>query len=562
MITSDPSCLGRAPRARPIPGSQATCHNDAVHPWRLPLLVALLLLVLRSAQLACMASQLYLGEYAIMGSLLWDLQTGSFAFRGVRWLLADYSYFGFAQGTVPVQLLTAALGSVLPRTWALHAPSMLAEAATVAVLARLLLSQTRGAVAGLAVAATILVPATVVSWQLMPFGNHTEWLWVPAGLALFLGTGDPAQRRTRDWLIPVALLGLGIAMYRYHLLIAVVFGLACVLGRQRRVAIRGVAAACGGLVLAWALTALAGPHATGSETGNPLESIVGYLRTMKSMISAPLGDGLRNGIFGAPQQEGLLGLPYRVVLVAAVVGALVLAWRRRAAGEPQAALSLFAAGWAVAGLAVPLVLAGGAERYFIPGLYGALLCAGLVAGAAQGRRSRLWALGLAALCMGGAVDNARFIQPAGIALTRQLDAVALYRGLGVWWLDVDELPYWNRLLDEGRANPFAGSLSRDFRGVRCPGEPFGFEAPGRVPDALAVTCSGFERAELTPVVDSVLGEGAAEGWTEAQLLDALGRGAWIRNDRDLDSLPAAFDGVPADRLALILAAAADEASRW
>ncbi|MCO4770517.1 MAG: hypothetical protein KDA24_10850 [Deltaproteobacteria bacterium] len=517
-------------------GAPTSPDRRAAAAWPLPLGVVAVLLVLRSAQLGCMETQLYLGEYAQLGQLAWDLQHGDFVWADAAQFARDYRWFHFAQGTLLIQVLTAAFATFLPPTLAMHAPSMLAEAASVAVVVLVAGRVLPPRRALLVAAALVLVPAAAVAWHLLPFGNHSEFLVVPALLVLLVGE----KRTWWRWGLASVVLGLGLALYQAHALTAAAFLGACVLDRERRWG--AVSVVVGGAALAWtALTLLSMPAEGVSEMAR-------YLRDMQPMIEGSPLDALTNhAIFGAPQSSWWLALPYRLVLLTFGVAA----WRSGTfAGRFPALLALV-------GTVVPLVVAAGAQRYFLLGFF-ALLLALPAALRASPRLAPL----LGVLILGGAVDNARFLQLGGASASSQVDPLAFGPGMGIWWLDADEVPYWRRLFDEGRANPWVGHASYHRTGAHCASHAFGFPAlAGGVPPWDRERCHGFAPGELAWTIDSVLGEGAIDGWEEPALLDALGRGAWIVSQRDLTMLEEALQGAAPHRVEAVMAGARDEASR-
>ncbi|MCO4773065.1 MAG: hypothetical protein KDA24_23730, partial [Deltaproteobacteria bacterium] len=151
-------------------------------------------LVLRSA-----AHQLYAGEAAGVGRLQWALSQGTFEWHGPARFVVEHTYQYFAQGTAFLQVVAAALSPFFGHTFTAQAAAAIAlEALGVGLFAWLLLRITAPAGAALGAVALALPPRFTATFALQPYGNHTEYLWVPLAAALILLGRSPASSR-RGW---------------------------------------------------------------------------------------------------------------------------------------------------------------------------------------------------------------------------------------------------------------------------------------------------------------------------------------------------------------------------
>jgi hypothetical protein len=145
--------------------------------------------VLRALELRTVAHLLYSPELFGLGSLAWDLHAGTFKSTSVFEFISTYQYMQFAQGTLVVQAAATLLGVAFgPNTWAFHFVGIAFEALTVALVATITVRAAGPVLGAVVLLPWLLPPAFVVAWQLMPYGNHTEFLWVPAALAVALST--------------------------------------------------------------------------------------------------------------------------------------------------------------------------------------------------------------------------------------------------------------------------------------------------------------------------------------------------------------------------------------
>jgi hypothetical protein len=175
-------------------------------------------LVLRVSLLLSKLHQYYDLEYTFMGRLALDLARG----KAILWppgdIIANYQYGSFAAGTLGTQFMTAALAPFLGTNgWALHGSSLAFELVTLGLwflLARRLLSP---GLALLACLPVVVPPEFVAHWQLLPFGNHSEYIWVPVGVALWIAARPTEERGPGAWVAVAVFLTVGVLLYRLNL---------------------------------------------------------------------------------------------------------------------------------------------------------------------------------------------------------------------------------------------------------------------------------------------------------------------------------------------------------
>lgn len=174
------------------------------------------LLLLRAAQLRTLGPLLYDLEWVRFASLAWDMLHGGQWPRTLQgW--SGLAYMPFAQGTLlPIggfALLAPHLGF---RASVLQGFSVGTEALALG-LATWLFAARGGARALIPVLAWLFIPLGALIWQLMPFGNHTEYIWISVALALLLRR-PPSRWRAGRWLGALLLLAGAVFAYRAHLL--------------------------------------------------------------------------------------------------------------------------------------------------------------------------------------------------------------------------------------------------------------------------------------------------------------------------------------------------------
>jgi hypothetical protein len=129
----------------------------------------------------------------------------------------------------------------------------------------------------------------------------------------------------------------------------------------------------------------------------------------------------------------------------------------------------------------------------------------------------------------------------------------------VRYVELDELPYWQRILEEGRGSQWIGGLG-DLLG-RCSNLPLTDPRVHIIRHPAKLDCR-FAESENTAVVLRALQDWTGDDITiEERLLD-MGRGAWIRNGRDLKAMEKALAEVDPVQRKLLMEGARDEARRW
>ena len=539
--------------------------------WSFAGMVGAVLAVLRWLQLRSTAHRLYDPEWVDFITFSEHLRAGTIVTENAEQFMHTYQHQGASQGGAAVQIGAALLGSVMgPTAWSLHAVTMLAELALVVVLALLLCRLTSRRVAALAIAPFVLVPSFVVTWQLLPFGNHSEFFVLPALLALFL-VGTPLRERPLwHWLFPLVAVALGFFLYRVLLAPALAFALATVLFARGRARILGPIAVALGLVVSVGMLAFA----FGRDSFTPLLGNLSLLAPRMEPSSAALIDQLKGGwLFKLPRapRTSNLGLSYPIVLLVGPCLLALLSLRERR-GLERPALVVFALAWAVVGMVMPSVSSALRPEYLLTGVYGLLLCWALVVAIPWTVSGRRWlGIGAVILALLGGLDSARYIQPAAWQGSADYEGVAFWRQLGLHWVDPDDVPYFARIIEEDRAHP---AMSFGWLFVDCPWDTS--DAAGRVPgghiaDLREGHCEGWKPGELAGHIrdyqglEVALQTGLDTGYMQVGGsfdADAIGRGAWILCNRDLQRLQRALEGLAADEAEAILAGARAEAQLW
>lgn len=515
--------------------------------WLLVLLVPCVLGALRAAQLLTVAPSLFDGEFISFATFSQEVADRGSYFGAMSIGVGHLCYNAVQTGSLFVQLTTAALSLVMgPTIWALHAVAILCEMAGVGVLAWLLLRVGGRPAVLVGVLPWLLQPGYMVSWQLRPYGNHTEFLVIPLATAVFLTTRRLEERPLWHWLGPAVWLGAGVALYRLNLSVVVAFLAVCLLTRSRRAILAGAATSFLALVVAlWGLVATCAQHAGSWRTVFPtltLESggIAENLRRLPSLFPAP-----------AIGPSGL----YLALLAAALLLAAGVAGWTLVTGRSQQRPLWFAVLWAAAAIAMVLPDGNQQMTHQFQAVFAVLLALGLLLGAELPRRIRLGAgslaVGLALLCL---ADGIALIRPAAWASTTQYDGIALFRRLAVPVLDPDDVPRLQRMLEEGRLDAYP-QLTGHFNTLSCGPVDLRAWRGGPAPDAVLGRCSCWEPGRLASSLDvdpGTLTEGEA---------DALGRVLWVYCDRDLAALESALVGLDSSFVERILRAAKDEAGQ-
>jgi hypothetical protein len=359
-------------------------------------------------------------------------------------------------------------------------------------------------------------------------------------------------------------------MYRVLLAPTVGFALATALFARGRARILGPIAVGLGLVVAVATLAFS----FGSESFIPILGNTSLLAPRMEPSSAALLDQLKGGwLFKLPRapRTSNLGLGYPIVLLAGPLLLAMLSLRdRRVLKLPV--LVVFALAWAVVGMVMPSVSSALRPEYLLTGVYGLLLCWALLVAIPWTMNGSRWlGVGAAVLVFLGGLDSARYIQPSAWQGSAEYEGVAFWRELGLHWVDPDDVPYFARVIEEDRADP---AMSFGWLFVDCPWDTS--DAAGRVPgghiaDLREGHCEGWKAGELAGHIreyqelEPALQTGLDTGYMQVGAVfnaAAVGRGAWILCNRDLQRLERALEGLAADQVEAILAGARAEAQLW
>jgi hypothetical protein len=287
------------------------------------------------------------------------------------------------------------------------------------------------------------------------------------------------------------------------------------------------------------------PQHVSPSNWTPLEAI--------GRLPAMLGS-----VFPAPRLGVPLGVAWRLVLLLGMPLALFRGLRRR---NDRSLVLIFASLWTAMSLAAVALLGELQLRYLCPPFYALLLCWLMLAldHGVSARARKATSAALVLLALGGASDGVQLIHPSVWAQTLSFEPVRIGQELEVRYIELDELPYLQRILDEGRGSPWIGGRG-DLLG-RCSNLPLSDSRVTKIRHPAKLDCV-FAEAEDTLIV---LRE--ARNWTdddaplEVRFTD-MGRGAWIRSGRDLLAMEQRLTEVSQTERDLLLAGARDEARRW
>ncbi|HCP48308.1 MAG TPA: hypothetical protein DIU15_19875 [Deltaproteobacteria bacterium] len=389
-------------------------------------------------------------------------------------------------------------------------------------------------------------------------------------MALFLVSRAPESRRLHHWLLPLVCVAVGVFLYRVNAAPALAFAVATLLAGRGWSRLLGPLSATLGVVLA--LASLAWIFGAPS-----LQPPMGNLSIVAPRME-PSGAALLHRASGAwlmslPQapRDVTWGRLYAVALLVAAPAmiAVLLRARFRAA---DTLLMVFALLWAVLALVVPSLSKDLRPEYLLTSYYGFLFCCALLVTSSMGKRGVGAA---AALCILlsvlGGLDGSRYVRPGTWEASAGYEGVALWRDLGLHWVDTDDAPYFARMVREGRGHR---AMSFGVLFIDCHWDTS--DAAGRLPrgkiaDLREGHCSGWGPGELAEHVTMFQSLEPADRYgldqrylqpdTELDL-EALGRGAWVLCNRDMSRLRAALNGLESSQLEAILAGARAEADYW
>ena len=512
------------------------------------------LVLLRIAQYLSIATLVYDDELTEMARLAIDLSNGDFIFDSPLFFAQKYTFQPFSQGTLLLQLVTAAFAVVLgPTGWALQSAVLLFE--TIAFAGLLVVGARVGGRRGLGLAALlwlVATPASLIAIQLMPYGIHSEFLFIPLAGIAFAAHRPPNTWGIQLWVAASLWMALGVVLFRSNLFPTLAFTAAVILvhrGRSAALALASLIGAglFGGLILQWLSVGGWGAMPQHVSPGNwtPLEAI------------GRLPD-LLGSVFPAPRVWAPLDLAWRLLLLLGMPLALFRGLRRR---TDHSLILIFASLWTAMSLAAVLLLGQLQLRYLCPPFYALLLCWLMLAleHGVSARARKATRVVLVLLALGGASDGVQLIHPSVWSQTLSFETVRIGQELKVRYVELDELPYLQRILDEGRGSPWIGGRG-DLLG-RCSNLPLSDSRVKKIRHPAKLDCVMAESED--PVI--VLRE--ARNWTdedaplELRLTD-MGRGAWIRSGRDLLAMEQRLAGVTQTERDLLLAGARDEARRW
>jgi len=136
---------------------------------------------------------------------------------------------------------------------------------------------------------------------------------------------------------------------------------------------------------------------------------------------------------------------------------------------------------------------------------------------------------LVLLTLLGLTDGVRWLRPAVWGDTLQFDGLALRHELSIVALDHDEIPYYQRIIDEERSSKWIGRPSGIISpSCRTEREPWSL---GLYPQRDVCAHLSPESVQWMVEVGMPESEGPVEDEAFGQV--AMGRGLWIRSNRDM-----------------------------
>ena len=545
--------------------------------WNRALLLAtfaaIALGALRWAQLRSVEALLYHGEFTGLGRRIVDLYGGGEppVFQDFHAFWDRYQYQTYAQGTVYTQVAGAWFARWLgPSTKALHATTVVAECLAVFVASALAFRTLRLRWAWVVVAAFVFLPVIAVGWQLAPYGNHTEFQAVPVFLAAFLATTSAAARDRGSLLrwLPVAVaIAFGLVMYRGNAPPVIAFAATVLWTRSWGRAGRGLATVVlAGLGAYWVLAYGIGADLTGigpeSFGAEQVPSIVVDGAQQHSLAEAA-ATVFRESLPGAPRWIAG-GAPARVLLGLGWLLA-AMSWLPARGGEitPGRLLARYASLWAFGAVAAVLVGRQAFPRYLIGAYYALLLCwTGVLVAASHVALRGLAAGALGLIALGGLLEGWYWVVPAMWDATDDLNGIPLWFELEVNYIDLDELPYYQRVLDEGRGTKWIGWSSHHMP-MGCVVQGALVAQPDYFPRPSLDACHGFDPATAQFIADEAERELDRNPQFDFEAsMREVGVGMWIRSDHDMGVLLPALEGMRTRLRRPILAGAAAEATGW
>ncbi len=477
-----------------------------------------LLVAVRTLQLRTLAPLLYSPEFAQFANLAADLASGRDVWPGsVSDFYAFYAYGDHAQGTLLISLLAVPASLLFgPTTIALHAVGLGFEALLLVLAAHLGFGLGRGRGALAAISLIVFPPFFAVAFQSMPYGNHTEFLAVPWLLALAASRTPGAHLRRLIGLTCV--VAAGFFLYRLNLAAVLAFGVVVLLEGSPSVRVRSIAVVLLGLGVGFLATLLAR-----SGAGDVTDVALPALSADPQAILGGIERLARSSWPAAPRGAPGLQSVARLLSLGSV---LLCAGVALGDAGPLRRVARFAVVWAALGAAAPVISGQAKPEYLLQAFYASLLAL-TVAGLSPKRPVHL-AAGLcgALLLAFGIADGLRAISPSTWSQT-PYDGARLARELRLDSLDIDELPFWNRIVDEGRAAKDMGLVTRLGDCRQQFARRLDFALGGYDEDRCGARCAD------EPLARALESEMAANPALDRV---SVGRALWVVCNRDLEQV--------------------------
>ena len=160
------------------------------------------------------------------------------------------------------------------------------------------------------------------------------------------------------------------------------------------------------------------------------------------------------------------------------------------------------------------------------------------------------------------MESRYWVVPAVWDATDEFDGIPLWFEMEVNYIDLDEIPYYHRILEEGRASRWVGWSSHHVP-LGCLVQGGLVAQPDYFPRPSLDACHGFDPATAEFLIEEAARElERTPGVDVGDALKDVGVGLWIRSDRDLALVVSALETVRPELRTLVMAGATAESLRW
>jgi len=147
-----------------------------------------------------------------------------------------------------------------------------------------------------------------------------------------------------------------------------------------------------------------------------------------------------------------------ILFLAAIPLGFIVAFRKN---SPSVRMTRFGFFWAILALFLVANTDSPAKRYFLPGFYALLLTwVGILLSVRQRWLKTFVLTTVFYFVVVGVVDTKALIRPEGFKITRGYDGFALWQHFALVNFDADEIPFYQRMVDEGVKSHWIGFSSK------------------------------------------------------------------------------------------------------